>query len=49
MLALWAFTQAMQIHDFGRGSAVAVVLLIITMAIVAPYLVWRAKAEEKGL
>jgi raffinose/stachyose/melibiose transport system permease protein len=48
MLALWAFTQAMQIHDFGRGSAVAVVLLLITMAVVAPYLLWRAKAEEKG-
>jgi len=47
MLALWAFTQSMQIHDFGKGSAVAVVLLVITIAIVVPYLWWRAKAEEK--
>lgn len=46
MLALWAFTQSMQIHDFGKGSAVAVVLLIITIAIVVPYMVWRRKAEE---
>jgi raffinose/stachyose/melibiose transport system permease protein len=46
MLALWAFTQSMQIHDFGKGSAVAVVLLIITIAIVVPYMAWRAKAEE---
>jgi raffinose/stachyose/melibiose transport system permease protein len=46
MLALWAFTQSMQIHDFGRGSAVAVVLLLITIAIVVPYLLWRSKIEK---
>jgi raffinose/stachyose/melibiose transport system permease protein len=46
MLALWAFTQSMQIHDFGRGSAVAVVLLLITLAIVVPYMLWRMKREE---
>ncbi|MGO7203407.1 carbohydrate ABC transporter permease, partial [Rhizobium ruizarguesonis] len=34
MLALWAFTQAMQIFDFGRGAAISVVLLLITMAVV---------------
>lgn len=45
MLALWAFTQSMQIHDFGRGSAVAVVLLLITLVIVVPYLLWRAKRD----
>src|SRR5262249_11737870 len=28
MLALWAFTQAMQLGDFGRGSAISVVLLV---------------------
>lgn len=49
MLALWAFTQSMQIHDFGRGSAVAVVLLLITLAIVVPYMLWRMKREEKRL
>jgi raffinose/stachyose/melibiose transport system permease protein len=46
MLALWAFTQSMQIHDFGRGAAVAVVLLVITIAIVIPYLVWRARLDR---
>jgi raffinose/stachyose/melibiose transport system permease protein len=45
MLALWAYTQSMQIHDFGKGSAVAVVLLLITIAIVLPYLAWRMKVE----
>lgn len=46
MLALWAFTQSMQIFDFGRGSAISVVLLLITLAVVIPYLRWTSKREE---
>jgi len=46
MLALWAFTQAMQIFDFGRGAAISVVLLVITIAIVIPYLRWSQRHEE---
>lgn len=46
MLALWAFTQSMQIFDFGRGSAISVVLLAITLAVVIPYLRWTQKREE---
>jgi raffinose/stachyose/melibiose transport system permease protein len=46
MLALWAFTQAMQIFDYGRGGAISVVLLLITIAIVIPYLRWTQKREE---
>lgn len=46
MLALWAFTQSMQILDFGRGSAVSVVLLLITIAIVIPYLRWSQRRQE---
>lgn len=46
MLALWAFTQSMQIFDFGRGSAISVVLLLITLAVVVPYLRWTQKREE---
>lgn len=46
MLALWAFTQSMQVFDFGRGGAVSVVLLLITIAIVIPYLRWSQKREE---
>ncbi|MDF0663352.1 sugar ABC transporter permease [Rhizobium sp. BC49] len=49
MLALWAFTQAMQIFDFGRGAAISVVLLLITMAVVIPYLRWTQKHEEVEL
>ncbi len=46
MLALWAFTQSMQILDFGRGSAISVVLLVMTLAVVVPYLRWTQKREE---
>ena len=46
MLAMWAFTQSMQIFDFGRGSAVSVVLLVITLAIVIPYMRWSQAREE---
>lgn len=46
MLALWAFNQSMQIFDFGRGSAISVVLLGITLAVVIPYLRWTQKREE---
>lgn len=45
MLALWAFTQAMQIFDFGRGGAISVVLLVITIAIVVPYLRWMQRRD----
>lgn len=46
MLALWAFTQAMQIYDFGKGSAISVILLLITLMIVIPYLHWSHSKEE---
>lgn len=47
MLALWAFTQAMQLGDFGRGAAISVVLLLITTAIVIPYLRWSRSHREQ--
>ena len=33
--------------DFGRGAAVSVVLLLITMAIVIPYLRWSRTQQER--
>jgi raffinose/stachyose/melibiose transport system permease protein len=47
MLALWAFTQAMQLGDFGRGAAISVVLLLITTAIVIPYLRWMRGSHRE--
>ena len=46
MLAMWAFVQSMQIFDFGRGSAISVVLLLITLSIIIPYLRWSRRREE---
>lgn len=48
MLALWAFTQAMQLGDFGRGAAISVVLLLITTTIVIPYLRWMRSPRERA-
>jgi raffinose/stachyose/melibiose transport system permease protein len=48
MLALWAFTQSMQLGDFGRGGAISVILLVITLAIVIPYLQWTLRREERA-
>jgi raffinose/stachyose/melibiose transport system permease protein len=47
MLAMWSYTQAMQLGNFGPGSAISVVLLIVTIAIVIPYLRWSLHQEEK--
>ena len=45
MLAMWAYGQAMQLGDFGKGAAISVILLAITLAIVIPYLRWMLKPE----
>jgi raffinose/stachyose/melibiose transport system permease protein len=46
MLAMWAYTQAMQLGSFGRGAAISVVLLAVTVAIVIPYLRWSMRRDE---
>jgi raffinose/stachyose/melibiose transport system permease protein len=48
MLAMWAYTQAMQLGDFGRGSAISVILLGMTLAIVIPYLRWTLRQGDGG-
>jgi raffinose/stachyose/melibiose transport system permease protein len=45
MLAMWSYTQALQLGNFGNGSAISVVLLLITIAIVIPYLRWSLRQE----
>jgi raffinose/stachyose/melibiose transport system permease protein len=45
LLAFWAFWQSLQLHDFGRGSAIAVVLLFMTALVVIPYLRWSQRHE----
>jgi raffinose/stachyose/melibiose transport system permease protein len=46
MLAMWAYSQAMQLGDFGRGAAISVILLLMTLAVVIPYLRWMMQNQE---
>lgn len=48
LLALWAFWQSLQLHDFGKGSAIAVVLLLLSAVIVIPYLRWTLRREDEA-
>jgi raffinose/stachyose/melibiose transport system permease protein len=45
VLASWSYTQAFSYRNFGTGSAIAVVLLAITLIVVVPY-VRRSAREE---
>jgi raffinose/stachyose/melibiose transport system permease protein len=45
VLASWTYVLSFGIHDFGRGNAVAVVLLAITLAVIVPYLMWTNQEE----
>jgi raffinose/stachyose/melibiose transport system permease protein len=48
VLALWSYQQSFSSHAFGMGGAVATVLLIISLALVVPYLVWALRGEEEN-
>lgn len=47
VLALWSWTQSFQNHNFGQGGAVATVLLLISLALVVPYLSWALRGEDR--
>jgi raffinose/stachyose/melibiose transport system permease protein len=47
VLALWSWTQSFQNHNFGQGGAVATVLLLISLALVVPYLTWALRGEDR--
>ena len=46
VLALWSYTQSFLNHDFGLGNAVATVLLVVTLILVVPYLIWSTKGAD---
>jgi raffinose/stachyose/melibiose transport system permease protein len=48
VLALWSFTQSFGNHQYGMGNAIATVLLVITLIIVVPYMVWTARQEKNS-
>lgn len=45
VLALWSYYQSFGNHDFGAGNAIATILLIITLVIVVPYLVYTLRED----
>lgn len=47
VLALWSYSQSFLNHNFGAGSALAVILLVVTLALVLPYLVWTLKEDDQ--
>jgi len=34
-------------HDFGAGSAIATVLLLLSLILVVPYMLWTLKGPDK--
>ena len=46
VLALWTYVQSFGTHHFGLGSAVATILLGITLLIIVPYLIWLLRGDE---
>jgi raffinose/stachyose/melibiose transport system permease protein len=47
VLALWSYTQSFTNHQFGMGGATATVLLVVTLALVIPYMAWSMKGEDR--
>lgn len=46
MLALWSVDQSFRQSSFGHGSAVAMVLLALTLVIVVPYLIFTQRNQD---
>ncbi|MCG7308868.1 carbohydrate ABC transporter permease [Brachybacterium sp. ACRRE] len=46
VLALWSYTQSFTNHEYGMGGAVATVLLLVTLALVIPYMAWSMRGDE---
>jgi raffinose/stachyose/melibiose transport system permease protein len=47
VLALWSYQQSFTNHQFGMGGAVATVLLIVTLALVIPYMLWSMRGDDR--
>ena len=46
VLASWSYFQIFNYRYYGKGLAVAMVLLVITLLVIVPYLLWAARDEE---
>lgn len=45
VMALWSYQQSFRNHMFGYGTAISTILLIMTVIIVVPYLIWNFREE----
>lgn len=46
VLALWSYTQSLNNHNFGGGGAVATILLLVSLALVVPYMIWTLRSQD---
>ncbi|MCI9888662.1 sugar ABC transporter permease [Micrococcales bacterium 31B] len=46
VLALWSYSQSFTNHEFGMGGATATILLVVTLALVVPYMAWSMKEDR---
>lgn len=46
VLALWSYQQSFTNHEYGMGGAVATILLLVTLALVIPYMAWSMRGDE---
>ncbi|WP_432545549.1 carbohydrate ABC transporter permease [Kineococcus sp. SYSU DK004] len=47
VLALWSYTQSFSNHAFGAGGAIATVLLLLSLALVVPYMIWSMRGDDE--
>lgn len=47
VLALWSYYQSFGNHTFGSGAALSTVLLVITLSLILPYMIWTLRSDNK--
>lgn len=47
VLALWSYSQSFYNHNVGLGNAVATILLVISLLLVVPYLLWALREDKQ--
>ena len=45
VLASWSYFKSFNINNYGQGMALSVVLLVCTLAIIVPYLLWTTRED----
>lgn len=48
VLALWSYTQSFLNSDYGVGNAISTILLVVTLVVVVPYILWTARSAKEN-